>query len=494
MFLKRRLRSTTPLAALGAALCLAALCLAGRPATLAAEVEFREAPNLVFILLDNLGQEWLGCYGSEEGVTPNIDRLAREGLLVRHCYTPPVCGASRVVALTGRYLFRSGMVMHHDAALYSGGGLQPDTEITFARLLRDAGYRTMMTGKWQINHLYDEPGVLEQHGFQESLAWPGSIDLDKVSDDEMAKFRRLVLQADTDFTSQFISNIENRYWDPVFLRDGDREVHPGRFGPDVSQEYAFEFLRREHDRPFLLYHSMVLTHGDTFLHPVVPTPLNRDADRPHQEMFADMVRYADKLVGEFVEELDRNGLRENTIVIVATDNGTEKQRVARARGRLIRGDLYQLTEAGGSVGMLINAPGRIPPGRTIPLADFSDLLPTLCDFASAPIPEELVLDGLSFADAALGNVEVGPRSWIFNQYGEARVVRNLRYKLYNDGRLYDIEADFDEQHDLASSNHRAHRRAQRELQAVLDSLPQDSPPPFPLRSQTAFKKIQQARR
>jgi arylsulfatase A-like enzyme len=450
-------------------------------------------PNIVFILLDNLGQEWLGCYGSEEGVTPNIDRLAREGLRVEHCYTPPVCGPSRIVALTGRYLFRSGMVMHHDAALYSGGGLIPDREPTFARPLRDAGYRTMITGKWQINNLYDEPEVLSQHGFDESLVWPGSIDTDKVSEEQLAQFKQLVQQADTETTSKFISNIENRYWDPVFLRDTKREVHPDRFGPDVSQQYAFEFLRSDHDRPFLLYYPMVLTHGDTFLHPVVPTPLNRDPDRPHQEMFADMVRYADQLIGEFIEELERTGLRDNTIVFIATDNGTEKQRVARARGRTIRGELYQLTEAGSDVALLVNAPGRVPGGRTIPLADFSDLLPTFCDLTGAELPENQEIDGRSFADAILGQADKGPREWIFNQYGEDRVVRNHRYKLYNDGRLFDVEADFDEEHDLAKSQDPAHQQAKAELQGVLDSLPPDAPPPFPLRSQTAFQRIQQLR-
>lgn len=459
-----------------------------------AQAEARvQRPNIVFILLDNLGQEWLGCYGSEEGVTPNLDALAREGLRVEHCYTPPVCGASRVVALTGRYLFRSGMVMHHDAALYSGGGLIPEREPTFARPLRDAGYRTMITGKWQINNLYDEPDVLKRHGFDQSLVWPGSIDTDKVTDDQLARFKELVRQADTATTSQFISNIENRYWDPVFLRDTQREVHPGRFGPDVSQQYAVDFLRSDHERPFLLYYPMVLTHGDTFLHPVVPTPLNRDPDRPHQEMFADMVRYADKLVGDLVDELERTGLRENTIVFVVTDNGTEKQRVARARGRTIRGELYQLTEAGSDVGLVVNAPGLVPGGRTIPLADFSDLLPTFCDLAEAELPEDHVIDGRSFADAILGKADKGPRDWIFNQYGEDRVVRNHRYKLYSDGRLFDVEADFDEEHDLAKSQAPGHQRAKAELQAVLDSLPPDAPPPFPLRSQTAFDRIQQTR-
>lgn len=458
----------------------------------AAEADAQSPPNIVFILLDNLGQEWLGCYGSEEGVTPNIDALARQGLRVEHCYTPPVCGPSRIAALTGRYLLRSGMVMHHDAALYSGGGL-PESEVTFGTLLRQGGYHTMITGKWQINNLYDEPGIINRHGFDEYLVWPGSIDQDKVTEQEMEKFKRLVLQADTDFTSHFISNIESRYWDPVFIRDGQREVHPGEFGPDVSLRYIEQFLERDHDQPFLLYHPMVLTHGDTFLHPVVPTPLNRDADRPHQEMFVDMVRYADQLVGQVVESLEKNGLRENTIVVVATDNGTEKQRVARARGRKIRGDLYQMTEAGSDVALLVNAPGIVPPGRTIPLADFSDLLPTFAELAGVEIPDELVLDGRSFAPAVLGQADSGPRQWIFNQYGDDRVVRGHRYKLYSDGRFYDVENDFDEAHDLAASDDPQHLAARRRLQQVLDSLPPDAPPPFPLRSQTAFKKIQQER-
>lgn len=450
-------------------------------------------PNIVFLLLDNLGQEWLGAYGSEEEQTPHFDQLAREGLLVEHCYTPPVCGPSRITALTGRYLYRSGMVMHHDAALYSGGGLPVASEVTFGRLLRDAGYRTMITGKWQINNLYDEPDALTQHGFQESLVWPGSIDRDKVTDDEFAKFQRLILEADTDFTSQFISNIENRYWDPVFLRDGKREVHPGRFGPDVSMDYIKEFLRRPHDRPFLLYYPMVLTHGDTFLNPVVPTPLNRDAERPHQEMFRDMVRYADQQIGELIEELDKTGLRDNTIVFIATDNGTEKHRVARARGRQVRGDLYQMTEAGSDVGLIVNSPRLVPGGRSIPLADFSDLLPTFCELAGVPIPDDLVLDGRSFAPALLGTAAEGPRDWIFNQYGDLRVVRNRDYKLYSDGRLYHVTEDFDEAHNLADSATPAHHAARMELQQVLDSLPPNAKPPFPLRSQTAFKQIQEQR-
>src|SRR5262245_42470628 len=165
------------LAALAA--CLFAAALAGQePRT----------PNVVFILLDNVGQEWFGCYGSEEGCTPNIDRLAAAGVRAAHCYTPPVCGPSRTVLLTGRYPHNTGFRLHHDAALYSGGGLDAKREIVFPRLFRDTGFATCIAGKWQINNLYDEPDAITRHGFQEQLVWPGSIDATKVSRAELERF------------------------------------------------------------------------------------------------------------------------------------------------------------------------------------------------------------------------------------------------------------------------------------------------------------------
>src|SRR3954471_9193108 len=162
---------------IGAALLL--LLMTGR---LSSAAERGERPNIALILLDNVGQEWFGCYGSEEHCTPNIDRLAQSGVRFANCYTTVVCGPSRVELLTGRYPHHTGWYLHHDAALYSGGGFDPKREVTIARLLRDQGYATGISGKWQVNNLYDEPDVLTQHGFQEQLVWPGSIDRDRVDD------------------------------------------------------------------------------------------------------------------------------------------------------------------------------------------------------------------------------------------------------------------------------------------------------------------------
>ncbi|MBL9093100.1 MAG: sulfatase-like hydrolase/transferase [Planctomycetaceae bacterium] len=445
-------------------------------------------PNIILILLDNVGQEWFGCYGGEASCTPRIDQLAATGVRVENCYTPPVCGPSRTVLLTGRYPHTTGFRLHHDAALYSGGGLQPERDIIFPRLLRDAGYATAMTGKWQINNLYDEPEILERHGFQEHLAWPGSIDRDRVDAAGFATFRDIVRREAYEEAVAFNRHIESRYWDPVFLRNGVREVRRGEFGPDVSRDFAMEFLRRPHDRPFFLYLPMVLTHGRSFTENVVPTPRNRDAGRPAPEMFADMLRYADDIVGQIVDELDRLKLRDETILIVASDNGTEHALSTRRHGRTVAGGLYTLTEAGGNVVLLFNAPPRFAGGRTIPLADFTDLYPTICEFAGATLDSNYPPDGRSLAPYLLGRAAAPPRRWILNEYHDVRVVRDERYKLYNDGRMFDVVRDPVEERVLpADADEKEATAARARLSEVLRSLPPDAPPPFRLLSLSAFK-------
>lgn len=447
-----------------------------------------ERPNIVFILLDNLGKEWVGAYGSEEKVTPHLDRLASAGVRIENCYTPTVCGPSRTVALTGRYLLRSGFTVHHDAALYGGGGLDPRREVTFARPLKEAGYATGIFGKWQINNLYDEPDVIRQHGFEESLLWPGSLDRDRVTDAEYAHFMERVLANDFAFTTRMIRRIESRYWDVVTLdQHHRREVHRGRFGPDVFQEAACRFIRRHKDRPFLLYLPSPLTHGWTFTDPVTPTPLNRDSDRPHDAMYRDMIRYADLLIGRLVDELRDQGVLHRTVLFVGSDNGSEKSFSARFRGRMVQGGLYQLTEPGGNVPLIVYGPGRVPGGRTLKLADFSDLLPTFCELAGTPPSSGVTLDGRSLAKTLLDPAVPEPRQWIFNQYHQDRVVSDGRFKLYADGRLFDVADDVGEQQNLASSRAPAAIEARERLQAVLNSLPADRDPPFPLRSQSMFR-------
>src|SRR6187455_999509 len=104
--------------------------------------EAARRPNILLVLGDNLGKDWIGCYGSDEQATPNIDRLAADGLRFEHCYTTALCSTTRVEMYTGRYGFRTGWHTHHDSGIYGGGGLDPQRETCFARILKDAGYAT----------------------------------------------------------------------------------------------------------------------------------------------------------------------------------------------------------------------------------------------------------------------------------------------------------------------------------------------------------------
>jgi arylsulfatase A-like enzyme len=448
-----------------------------------------ERPNIVVILLDNVGREWFGCYGSEAKCTPNIDKLAAGGVRFANCYTTTVCGPSRVQMLTGRYPFRTGWYLHHDAALYSGGGFDPQREVTYARVLRDAGYATGIAGKWQVNNLYDEPDAITRHGFDEQLVWPGSIDRDKADAAFMAAFQKAIASNDAEFLTEATRKIESRYWDPVLLRNGKREVAQGKFGPDVFLDFAFGFYQRHSKKPFLFYHPMVLTHGQNVKQQVVTTPDNR-ANPPKEEhgLFADMLRYADKQVGAIIAELERLDLMKNTVVIIASDNGTEKTLSARANGRVVNGGLYQINEAGGNVPLIVYSPSLVKGGRTSPLADFTDLFPTICDLAAASAPSSLKIDGQSLAPFLLGKAPA-PRKWIFNHYADERVVRDERFKLKNNGDLFDLDADPAEQQALPKD---AEPAVRMKLQAVLDSMPESTPLPFPHRSLSAFKKRAEA--
>ncbi|MBL9114820.1 MAG: sulfatase-like hydrolase/transferase [Verrucomicrobiaceae bacterium] len=448
-----------------------------------------ERPNIVVILLDNVGREWFGCYGSEEKCTPNIDKLAAGGVRFANCYTTTVCGPSRVQMLTGRYPFRTGWYLHHDAALYSGGGFDPQRETTYARVLRDAGYATGIAGKWQVNNLYDEPDAINRHGFDEQLVWPGSIDRDKADAAFMAAFQKAIANNDAEFLTEATRKIESRYWDPVLLRNGRREIAQGKFGPDVFLDFAFDFYQRHSRQPFLFYHAMVLTHGQNVKQQVVTTPDNRaKPPKEEHELFADMLRYADKQVGAIIAELERLDLMKNTVVILASDNGTEKTLSARANGRVVNGGLYQINEAGGNVPLIVYSPALVKGGRISSLADFTDLFPTICDLAGASVPSALKIDGQSLAPFLVGKAPA-PRKWIFNHYADERVVRDERFKLKNDGSLFDLDADPAEQSPLPKE---ASPEVRAKLQAVLDSMPESTPLPFPHRSLSAFKKRAEA--
>ena len=433
-------------------------------------------PNIVFVLLDNVGKDWFRCYGSQEDQTPVIDQLAYTGLKFRNFYITPVCSTSRTMLLTGRYPFRTGWHTHHDSAIYGGGHLDWNREIAFARVLRDAGYSTCIAGKWQVNDLFDpaQQDALRQHGFDEHCIFPEG----KPGHPAHKK----------------------RYWDAFLQQNGKRINTAGKFGPDVVADFAIDYMRRHRDEPFLLFYPAILTHI-----PVTTTPLAPDETATPRAQFAGMVRYADQLIGRLVDALEELNLRDDTILFVTTDNGTDngtdqghpQSLGGRINGRVSSEGIYSLRESGINVPFIVSGPKWIRQGRASDaLINAADVLPTLADLAGADLPRGVPIDGQSFASVVRDNSDAAwQRPWTFTQYSTTRVIRDQRYKLYSTGEFYDLAANPFETIDLAAGATSPDRpaldpdaaRARQQLQSVLDAQPADAKWPFAFRSISARK-------
>ncbi len=424
-------------------------------------------PNILFILLDNVGKDWFRCYGSQENQTPNIDRLARTGLKVRNCYVTPVCSTTRTMLLTGRYPFTTGWHTHHDPAIYGGGYFDWKREVCMARVMRDAGYDTCISGKWQINDLFDpeQKDALNKHGFDDYCIFP-----------EGRKGHPAH---------------KKRYWDPYVIRNGELLDTAGQFGPDIFADHLVEFFGRPRDKPFFAYYSTILTHI-----PVVHTPHNRGQDLSSRKLFSGMLSYADHLVARLQQGLVDSGMRENTLIFIVVDNGTDNgsdQNAFQSLGGTIDGrisgeGIYSLTERGINMPLIVNCPQLVPGGRESDLlVDATDFLPTLAEFAGTALPTGVQIDGQSFAAEILGRESTEtPRGWCLTQYYKTRAVRDQRFKLYSSGEFYDLSEDPLEQHNI-SETRRSGEQSFSRLSAVLSGLPANAAWPWEFRSISARK-------
>jgi arylsulfatase A-like enzyme len=425
----------------GTALALAVVAFLGVCAPSAFSAEGR--PNVVLILADDLGCETLGCYGGTSYRTPHVDRLAATGMRFRHGYSMPVCHPTRIAILTGRYPFRVGS---------PGWGTFPKSEEkrTFAHVMKRAGYATAIAGKWQLILLGRNPQHPHQLGFDEYclFGWHEGA----------------------------------RYYDPYIWQNGKlREGLEGRYGPDVYCEFLIDFITRNRDKPFVAYYSMALCHDvtDDLDEPVPFGPHGR------YDSYAEMVEAMDARVGRIVAALDRLGLREKTLVLFTADNGTPRSYIATAvDGKLVRksfvsrrgdeevrGGKGSLTDAGTRVPLVANWRGTTPEGVVVDdLVDFSDFLPTLADLGGAPLPEGVALDGQSFAPRLRGEPTEG-RSWVYSGLRGKYWVRTARWKLYDDGRLFDMDRDPREKDSISENKASPEAAAaRRKLRAVIDNL------------------------
>jgi arylsulfatase A-like enzyme len=405
-------------------------------ASAAALAQAPARPNIVLIMVDDMGRDWLSCYGSSHR-TPHIDRLASQGVRYETMYCTPICSPTRVELLTGRYPFRTGWTDHHDVPRWGGKGLDWEREITFARMLREAGYRAAIAGKWQVNDLRHPTDVLARHGFDEHCMWPGGEEGNPAS--------------------------EERYYDPYLQINGERGIRKGRFGEEVANEFLLDFMRRHKDRPFLAYYPMILNHA-----PYVRTPMSREAGPETRSLYAGMVTYMDEMVGRVVKEIDGLGLTERTLIVFTADNGSP---VGGTLGGVpCPSAKGQVTDLGVHTPFLMRAPWLRRGGEvSADLADFTDVLPTLAEVAGIQPPKGVKLDGRSL----LSNAK---REWIFTQRGRHRAIRDQRFKLNGDGAFYDLSKDPFERRDLRQSPE--HAAARERLTRVLASMPADGPPPF----------------
>ena len=426
----------------------------------------KKGKNVLFIMVDDLGKEWISCYGSDDIKTPNIDALAAGGMTFNNAYSMPSCTSSRTMLLTGKYPWRNGYVNHWDVPRWGVAYFdwKKKENTTFARLMKDLGYATYAAGKWQINDFRVEPQAMKKHGFDDWAMWTGSETGNKAS--------------------------EKRYYDAYINTPEGSKTYEGKFGPDVYTDHLIKFMRKHKEEPMCLYYPMALVHRNWVASPDEPKAKSR------LERHRSMVSYADKMVGKLIKSLDDLEMRDRTIVIFTTDNGTTGGRVgftATRNGTEVVGAKGELTEAGVCAPFIVNCPGMVPEGvQTDALTDFSDMLPTFLELGGGDTPEGLIIDGTSIASVMLGKNQDSQRQWIMSLGGGAgrltkngvrgkvsfatRVIRDKKYKVWVSEkkkiiRLHDLERDPSEEINLLDSDLETHKKVLRKFQAVVDSLP-----------------------
>ncbi|MEL7040538.1 MAG: sulfatase [Pseudomonadota bacterium] len=473
------------------------------PAQAALPAEER-SPNIVFILLDDFGYNDLSTFGG--GVaggqvpTPNIDRLAAEGAIFSQAYSGTgTCAPSRAMLMTGRYPTRTGFEFTptpdgmsnviatiangtnrgalpdialnptaNEAALpYQDQGL-PGSEITIAELLQEQDYHTVHIGKWHLGRRADF--MPRAQGFDESLLMHSGLFLPE--DDPNA------VNAKLDFDP-----IDRFLWAAMQYAasfNGGEPFEPGGYLTDWWTDESLKVIEANKNRPFFLYLAHWAPHT-----PLQATRADYDAVgdlEPHRlRVYAAMIHALDRSVGRVMDKLEAEGLAENTIVVLSSDNGGAGYVSLPEVNAPFRGWKITLFEGGIRVPMFIKWPERIAPGTVVdtPVAHI-DLLPTLADAAGADLPTDRIIDGRNILVEATGTGTIErPNDAIFWQSGDYRVVRAGDWKLQVDGNqntnwLFDLAADPTEQTNLADE--RPEKLA--ELKALLEAHHADAVPPL----------------
>ena len=408
-----------------------------------------QQPNIVLIMSDDLGYEVIGANGGSSYKTPSIDSMAQQGMRFENAHVMPLCTPTRLSMMTGKYNFRN----------YLGFGLIRPDEVTFGHLLTEAGYNTCISGKWQL-YSYNPPDQhpeerssgqkIEDAGFDEFCVWHPHHTEEKGS----------------------------RYKNPVIYENGEfRTDTKDRYGEDIFCDYIIDFLERKKDdeKPFFVYWPMAATHK-----PHEPTPDSPEWDsfdppsnrsigaktwaeledgswEDDPKFYRDMVEYHDKVIGRLLNYLENQGLQEDTLVIYLGDNGSPADVCSMMhQHNEICGGKGKTSDRGTHVPLICLMPGTIPSDTVqTDLIEATDFLPTIFEAAGLNFPEGYIIDGRSFYPQLKGE-KGNPRDWMFfhfepmnRRHGlddlrQIRFIRDHRWKLYETGELYDLEADWDE--------------------------------------------------
>lgn len=369
-------------------------------------------PNVVIIFMDDMGYGDPVCYGGGPYQTPNIDALAANGMRFTQFYAAqPICTASRGALMTGCYPTRIGIhgAIDHNARF----ALNPNEE-TIAELLKAAGYKTGMVGKWHLGHKV--PYLPLQNGFDDYLGLPYSNDMWPY-DYEGKPWK------DTSFW--------RAKYPPLPLIDGNKTVKIISGFDDQDKlttwytERAISFINQNKDNPFFLY----------FAHSMVHVPLgasSKFSGRSGTGMFGDVMEEVDWSVGEVMKNLEKNGLIDNTIVIFTSDNGpwlTFGNHAGNTGG--LREGKATIYDGGLKVPCIISWPGYTPRGTVNNgLLTTMDILPTLVDICQAAMPAKKI-DGVNFKKVLLGDPGANPRDEFAYYYdvNNLKAIRKGNWKL-----------------------------------------------------------------
>lgn len=442
----------------GLALCLAPLVLLpiaeASPSPAAANDKSR--PNIIFILVDDLGYGDVGCYGQERIKTPSLDRMAAEGLRFTQGYAGcTVCAPSRCVLMTGLHGGHARVRGNMDATK-PGAALEAD-DVTVARVLHDAGYATGIVGKWGLGEpKKNQQGLPRRQGFDYFFGYMKHGQAHNYYPDFLWRNESVVKLPNV------ISN------DPALKHNvAEKKV---QYSHDLFAEEALKFVRDHKDEPFFLYVAFTIPHandeaGDRGME-VPDYGQYADLDWPEpQKGFAAMVSRMDRDVGRLLGLLDELGLDENTLVIFTSDNGPHQEGgndpdFNDSNGPL-RGYKGNLTEGGIRVPFIARWPGHVAAGKTSESpVYFADVMPTLAALGGGQAPAGI--DGVDFLPTLLGSdqPELADRFiyWEWNRNGlRLQAARWRQWKAIRDPHtkqleLYDLATDIGEAHNVAATH------------------------------------------